>query len=346
MMNQSNLSLLQHNVNLVDLTTQAGVTLRREGHSWFAGPCPFCGGTDRFVVHETDAGWRWFCRGCGGGKYHDTIEFYKRWRGVGFRQACADLGALPFSATVTSAMSPWQKGIVPPSAEAQDVAHEIIVQSKHMLWTDRGEKARAWLHGRGLTDETLHRWQIGYVPGRPNQWVDLAGLHVPCGIVIPGIVGDVVWYVKIRRAAGKPKYLQIKGLATPALFGADTLATHDVAVMTEGEFDAMLLDQVAGDIAGAMTLGSQSVGLNVPTWAGYLLPIAHLLVAYDIDAAGEVGASRLMRITSRALRVTVPVLRDGDKDITDYYRRGGDLRAWLIHIVDSTNQTTKQSRSL
>ena len=33
-----------------------------------------------------------------------------------------------------------------------------------MLWSAEGERARAYLHGRGLTDETLRARRIGFQP--------------------------------------------------------------------------------------------------------------------------------------------------------------------------------------
>jgi hypothetical protein len=69
--------------------------------------------------------------------------------------------------------------------------------------------------------------------------------------------------------------------------------------------------------------------LDVPTWAGYLLPITRLFVAYDLDAAGDKGASRLKAATGRAQQLAVPKLKERDKDITDYYQSGGDLRRWV-----------------
>ena len=43
------------------------------------GPCPFCGGFDRFSVQPNHPeGGRWYCRQCGENKWHDTIDFVMR----------------------------------------------------------------------------------------------------------------------------------------------------------------------------------------------------------------------------------------------------------------------------
>lgn len=47
------------------------------------GPCPFCGGTNRFRFDDKGFG-RWICNQCGAG---DGIEYVKRFFGVEFREA-------------------------------------------------------------------------------------------------------------------------------------------------------------------------------------------------------------------------------------------------------------------
>lgn len=45
------------------------------GGEW-AGPCPFCGGKDRFHVQPGEN--RWLCRGCTGGKWQNPVAYYIR----------------------------------------------------------------------------------------------------------------------------------------------------------------------------------------------------------------------------------------------------------------------------
>ena len=70
----------------VDLLALAGkmTSLRRvasSGGGEWAGPCPFCGGQDRFRVQPHRA--IWLCRHCTDGKWQDVIEYGKRlWPGA------------------------------------------------------------------------------------------------------------------------------------------------------------------------------------------------------------------------------------------------------------------------
>jgi hypothetical protein len=151
----------------------------------------------------------------------------------------------------------------------------------------------------------------------------------PRGIVLPWRVDGNVWQLKIRRADGRhPKYTAIKG-GHPLIFGAHTLAGHPVAVLTEGEFDAMLVHQEAGDLVGVATLGSASKSLSTRA-VDYLLPITTLLAAYDMDAEGERGAARLSGLSARVRRVRLP----SGKDITELWTRGGSVRAWVEYEIE------------
>ncbi|MDL2268297.1 zinc-binding protein, partial [Desulfovibrio sp. OttesenSCG-928-G15] len=73
----------------------AGWGKHKGGGEW-AGPCPNCGGEDRFVVwpeHPSGAvGGKYLCRGCSaeGG---DGIQFLRDFLGMSYPEACKELGA-------------------------------------------------------------------------------------------------------------------------------------------------------------------------------------------------------------------------------------------------------------
>jgi DNA primase len=321
---------LRQSVDLLALAERDTV-LKRVAHTGggeWAGPCPFCGGRDRFRVEpNADGGGRWLCRHCTEGKWQDAIAYVMRRESCDFRQACDLLGAGDDLPARPRATVPTPKPTEPPAADWQAAARQVIETCEGNLWADIGDKARTYLVARGLRDDTLRHWHIGYLPGGAQEWRHLGSLAVPCGVVIPCEIAGGIWYVKTRRAAGAIKYHQVKG-GVPALFGADTLKGQSVAVLCEGEFDAMLLHQEAGDVAGVATLGSASASLNLSAWGDYLLPMARLLVAYDLDKPGKRGADKLAGLTARARRANVPAMPNV-KDLTDFWKAGGKLRAWL-----------------
>jgi hypothetical protein len=81
---------IKQNFDLLSLV-QGQVALRKSG-AYHIGPCPFCGGVDRFTIKHTDRGDRWHCRGCGGDQYHSVIDFVMRRDGISFLEAVKSLG--------------------------------------------------------------------------------------------------------------------------------------------------------------------------------------------------------------------------------------------------------------
>ena len=306
---------LLEQVDMVALVERdLGHPVRREGR-WLKWRCPFHadGKTPSLGV----AGNRWKCFGCG--RSGDAIDWLREREGLSFQKACERLGALDLPSASETTVGPQPTLSSVPPEEWQEQARQVVSACQSALWSEVGVKARAWLNMRGLADETLQHWKLGFNPCDQQ----LFSLWVPRGIVIPCSVFDQVHYLKVRRAAGHPKYTQVSS-GQLALFGADTLVGRDVAVITEGEFDAMLLHQEAGDLVGVATLGSASARLP-DAWVPYLLGVQRLLVAYDTDTAGAEGAATWEAVTSRVQRL-LPL---AGKDVTDFYLVGGDLRAWV-----------------
>jgi DNA primase len=148
-------------------------------------------------------------------------------------------------------------------------------------------------------------------------------VRIPRGIVLPWLLDDQLWQLKVRTNRDQPKYLAIAG-GHPCLFGAETLVPGQPALLAEGEFDALLLWQEAGDLVGVATLGGCGKRVSVRALR-YLLGCPRLLVAYDTDAEGEKGAERLRQLSSRLRRVRLPV----GKDVTAFWQAGGRVRDWV-----------------
>jgi hypothetical protein len=120
-----------------------------------------------------------------------------------------------------------------------------------------------------------------------------------------------------------PTYLAISG-GHPCLFGADALVPGEPAILAEGEFDAMLVWQEAGDLVGGATLGSCNRGVSSKALR-YLLGCPRLLVAYDVDAEGDKGAERLRQLSPRMHRIRPSV----GKDVTAFWQASGWVRDWI-----------------
>jgi phage/plasmid primase-like uncharacterized protein len=86
-------SAIVPDVPMADAVAQLGLQLKRQGRRELVGPCPRCGGRDRFAINLVKQVWN--CRGCSRGG--DAIGLVRHVRDCSFREAIAflDCGAAP-----------------------------------------------------------------------------------------------------------------------------------------------------------------------------------------------------------------------------------------------------------
>lgn len=327
-------ALLQR-IDLRALAEEAGAVFRNGGYS----RCPLHQGDNptAFHLYRGDNGiWRWHCftRCPKGQNDGDAIGFYMRWRSVDFKTALEELAR-------RAGMGEQQAGVAvgmddPPSPQWQARALAFWDYTCRQLWSTDGARSLRYLREeRGLNDDTILAWGLGWNPrdyyDLPERWgLKLRGKRVwlPAGIVIPGFREGALWYVKVRRfSAQPPKYMGITG-GRSCLFGVDHLRGREVLLLCEGEFDAMLAWQECGDLVDVATLGGAAQrprAIDMP----YLLRARRIIAAYDSDAAGASGRAALMTLSSRVVPVTPPA-----KDVTELYTSGGrdGLREWVEKV--------------
>jgi hypothetical protein len=196
----------------VDLLRLIGGEMKKvagtNGGEW-AGPCPFCGGRDRFRVWPEQG--RWWCRKCE--RHGDAVSFVQQREHVSFREALRMLHlegqARAYQPTPAAARPP--EPTEPPPEAWQAAARAFVEESITHLRGDY-QKPLDWLHRRGYQDATIQYGQIGYHPGVGTQgdqcFVSRSAwglpdegrkLWLPRGIVIPWFVDGVLWKLFIRR---------------------------------------------------------------------------------------------------------------------------------------------------
>ena len=280
----------------------------------YAGACPFCGGRDRFRAWPEQG--RYWCRQCGA--EGDAIDYLRRKGGLGFREAVVALGGQ----VPAGKSAPDVKRCEKPAAPSWGARGQGLAQECHEALLKDAE-ALAWLHGRGLSDRTIAEFGLGFNVGTGYRY----GVYLPAGWVIPMQGVDGGFYgLQVRQPDGMtPKYKLVAGSHHPLL---GRLTGKHCLLVTEGGFDAMLAWQIAGDLVDVATLGSASA--DPLPWALHLLSYQRILLCYDLDDAGEQGRAKWAGIGG-VVQVRLPL--SGGKDVTDFVKAGGDLRAWVGSLL-------------
>ncbi len=291
----------------------------------YKGACPFCGGKNRFYVQPNARPFpRWACRQCTPGG--DTVIGYIAKRDNLDPKNKNDMDEIcrrALGGNLPEMTGPRPAPVPVPAYQPpvwQGLALTVIGECEARLWQPGAKFVLDYLRGRGLRDETIKRYRLGYNPTgykvAGEYWLDQ-------GIIIPCIVRGEVWYIKVRRRQGAdPKYLCMTGSKPAAIFNAESLRGADVALFCEGEFDCMIAQQEVGDVVACATLGSATNIPDLASWGAYLIPLERALIAYDTDKAGQAGAKRIARLLRNPTKIELP---DGAKDINDYFLAGGNL---------------------
>lgn len=143
---------IKERLNIVELI-QEYIPLQKSG-SQFKARCPFHQEkTPSFSVSEQKQFFH--CFGCG--KSGDVFAFVQAMENVEFVEA---LRLLAQKANVE--LKGYSREDRTEKTRIIDCLHEAAIYYASMLWGPKGIEALAYVRSRGLTDETIHAFQIGY----------------------------------------------------------------------------------------------------------------------------------------------------------------------------------------
>ena len=322
--NQVKQSIRLDEVAIALLGDPPGRRGERDSHLWWN--CPFHNDANpSFCIRSGKR--RWKCFGCGA--EGDVLELVMRIRGIGVGEAMRFLSgdawgqatSRPNPQTASRREPPRPSGL--PLADAE----KLVTTSEESLWTHDGSRALDYLRGRGLTDETIRQHRLGWSPGVRIPTRDGDRTYEAQGIVIPWFDRERLNLIKVRQPPGrKPKYAEAFRDRVRLFPSPDVVRVGMPLVVTEGEFDAILLGQELKSWAAVVTLGSASNRPD-PLTMNTMLRSPVWLIATDGDEAGDRAGEGW---PARSRRVRPP---EGFKDWTEAKLAGVDLRGWWASIL-------------
>lgn len=347
-------------LTLAQSKTQLRKTASTHGGE-YVGPCPSCGGTDRFHVwpdkvdskRSERVGIYW-CRSCG--KSGDVIQWFVDFEGMTHAQAFRAIGEempadgrhryatprIPGSSPAQPTRSP-----APPAKEQprEQVSAWLERAAKLVEHAERNlaENAYAigWLKKRGISKKTAAGMRLGWIAediyrprsswGLPQEKRDDGTdkrLWIPAGLVIPLLQASgpeappAVRRIRIRRFTDRePRYVVVPGSMMACM--AHGLPNR-AAVIVESELDAIMLAGIAADLSAVVAMGSATTKPGAHL-LDELRRCAVVLVALDSDRAGAEAIRWWKENLPASKRWPVPT----GKDPGEAFAAGVDVREWV-----------------
>lgn len=180
-------------------------------------------------------------------------------------------------------------------------------------------RVREWLNRRGISNNIIERYQIGWDGHR---------------IVIPVFDQDhSILFRKYRRdpdSSNGPKYSYDPG-SSAALFGIESIKKSNEIVICEGELDCLLL--LSKGIAAVSSTGGS--GTFDDSWTGHFTN-KNVCIVFDNDDPGIKGALKVQaKIPHATVSWLPPEVGEGG-DITNYFQLNGDKTpAFFLQFIKS-----------
>jgi DNA primase len=354
LISEESLERVKQAVDIVEVVS-AHTDLRRQGARW-VGLCPFH--EERTPSFSVDAQEKLYhCFGCGVGG--DTIKFVEEKEGLGFAEA-VELLAERYGVEL-------QREKEDPRAEARrqqrrrlgELLDRTATFYAHFLWdAEEAGKARAYLAERGLEEETLRVFGVGYAP---SAWDTVllrgqrAGFKVgelrAVGLAQRGRSGGeydrfrerIMFPIRDRRGrtlgfGGRAmrsdqgaKYVNTAETdffhKSRMLYGIDlakeAIAKSGRVVVVEGYTDVLALHQ-AGIAEAVGVMGTAITEEQVAALSGM---VDEVVLALDADSAGQEAMLRAQRVAAgRKVRLRVAAMPAGEDPAEMIAAEGGAER--------------------
>lgn len=358
---------VRSSVNIADFIGQY-VQLKKAGKNLF-GLCPFHEErTPSFSVNEPKQIFHCFSCGRGG----NVFSFIMELENLSFPEAVAkvaDFGHIDLPATYTAQAKSAQ-----PKDQLQSDLLSLYADSakmyQHILVnTELGEPALAYLHERGLDDETIATFGIGYAPKNQllldffkahktdYQLLRQSGLFIEnqAGELRDRFVDRVLFPIKdasgrviafsgriLTKSPDEPKYLNSP--ETKLFNKRSVLFNFDLARGAIRQRKQVILFEGFMDVIAAYRAGIQngvaSMGTSLTNEQIYMLERVtdQLYICYDSDMPGQKATDRALKLLGSQSRLKLGVVQMPDgMDPDEYLRAAGKEK--FVQVFDNGKQT-------
>lgn len=338
---------------------QRHVSLQRKGGSW-VGLCPFHQErTPSFHVVPNKGFYH--CFGCGASG--DAFRFLMELEGLGFAEAVRELAGPAGVDLRTEDLSDAERARLRRRATLYDALDETVRwYASNLRTTADGASAHAYLRDRGLTDETIQAFGLGWAPDRWQGLLDhlrdrgigpelaveagLARVREGSDGAYDAFRGRVIVPIRDERgrtialggrilAGDGPKYINSPETSlyrkSGVLYGLDVarraIEQRGRAILVEGYFDVISMHQ-AGFPETIATCGTALTGEHAERLRRLT---RRVIVVTDADEAGMRAAERALPLLERAhiaaFRLQIPDAKDPDELVRE---RGAEAMEALL----------------
>lgn len=298
---------LNKRINL-DLLAANDTTLKRKNANENSGPCPFCGGRDRFSVQAD----KWLCRHCTEGKWADPIDYAMRrnsWTFVEVARHYLGNDATRFDPQVAAEREARRKAEAERRQKSQQARLSEFTTAE--LWHELN---------RRMADEQRQQWRMW---GIPDTWQDYLELgytpqyskSIPTpAFTIPyfhntttGKQFQTMQYRLTDAPNPDDRYRFEYGLPAAWFEATPTRSPGDIAIVCEGAKKAMVLQihTAPSEQASVYAIPSKSTTCHI---ADHLKDRGRVYIMLDPDAEAEAHKlAALVGKTARIVRLHVKV---------------------------------------
>ena len=335
---------IKQKINIVDLI-QEYIPLKKAGVN-FKANCPFHGEkTPSFIVSPERQIWK--CFGCQRGGDH--FKFLMEKEGMEFKEALEFLAKKAgIILKKVEGKKDFRDRLFEVNLKAQEFFHFIL--TKHPL----GKNALNYLKKRGLSNESIKEFGIGYAP---NSWDSLLKFLSKRGFYVKEIIdsglgveskfsgydrfrgritfplidtkGRVIGFSGRVLYLGEPKYINTPQTIifdkSQFLFGINLakgiIRSKDEAILVEGEMDVVMSHQVGIKNAVA-SKGTALTEGQIDLLKKYT---QNLSLCFDTDLAGDAASRRGIEMADKAGFNIKVITITGGKDPAEVAKINPDL---------------------